>query len=106
MDKHRMTDVDAVMALEDGDGDELEQAKAMQTLVNSGTGWSLQGSYGRAMMDALEAGFVMLGPNPARDYYGNYIPSRHEVKAGTKGSRELVVENHGEEWAAALEELS
>lgn len=99
-----MKDVDAVMLLEDDEADDaLEQAKALQQLINSGTVWSLQGSYGRGAMDALESGFVMLGKEPAHDYYGNRIPSRSEVKDGTKGSRALVVENHGEEWAQALD---
>ena len=30
----------------------------------------------------------MLGETSCRDYYGNYVPSRYEVKAGTKGSKE------------------
>lgn len=99
-----MKDVDAIMALEGDEGMEpLEQAKAMQQLINSGTGWSLQGSYGRAMNDALEAGFCMLGKHPASDYWGNRIPSRDEVQDGTKGSRALVVELHGEDWAKALD---
>lgn len=96
-------ELDAIMALESGEElDALEQAKAMQKLLNAGM-WNLQGSYGRAMMAALEAGDNMLGTEPASDYYGNYIPSRDQVKDGTKGSRSLVVERHGEEWAKALE---
>lgn len=98
-----MQDIDAIMQLEEGEGDDLEQAKALQALINSGTVWGLQGSYGRSAMDALESGFVMLGKNPTSDYYGNRIPSRDEVKEGTKGSRQLVVQEHGEEWAAELE---
>lgn len=99
-------DYEAVMALEgEGDVDELEQAKAMQQLVNSGTGWLLQGSYGRAMNEALDNGFVMLGKQRSRDYWGNTIPSRDDVKPGTKGSRELVAQTHGEEWAQTLEAI-
>jgi hypothetical protein len=82
--------------------DEREEAVAIQRAINSGL-WSLQGSYGRAMMAALEAGICMLGEKPARDYYGNRIPSRDEVKPGTKGSRKLVVDRRGEEWARMLE---
>lgn len=65
--------------------------------------WSLQGSYGRAMMQAIEAGTCMLGHEPAQDYWGNRIPSRTEVEAGTKGSREFVVAARGEDWAVMLE---
>lgn len=98
-----MQDIDAIMQLEDGDGDDLEQAKALQQLINSGTVWKLQGSYGRGASNALEAGFVMLGKHPSADYYGNRVPSRDEVQPGTKGSRQLVVDQHGEDWAVALE---
>jgi len=48
----------------------------------------LQGSYGREAMAMLESGECILGETGHRDYYGNYIPSRHEVQAGTKGSVE------------------
>jgi hypothetical protein len=36
-------------------------------------------------------------------YYGNRIPSRNEVKEGTKGSRGYVVAAMGEDWAKMLE---
>ena len=85
------------------DCDELDYYANMQQLINGGTAWSFQGSYGRSMMDAITAGRCMLGEQPARDYYGNRIPSRHEVKAGTKGSRQYVVEACGEDWAQQLE---
>lgn len=87
------------------EADEMEQAKAMQRAINGGSAWSFQGSYGRAMMEALEAGVAMLGKEPARDYYGNYIPSRDQVKPGSKGSYELVVERMGVEYADELAAL-
>jgi len=71
---------------------------AMQRAINSGL-WGMQGSYGRAMMDAISAGLCMLGHNRASDYYGNTIPSRDDVKAGTKGSYDFVREERGQEWA-------
>lgn len=95
-------DLSDVLALEEGE-DEMEAALAMQRAINSGMAWKLQGSYGRSAMDALESGRNMLGVDGCRDYYGNYVPSRSQVKAGTKGSRELVVEVMGEDYAKALE---
>ena len=96
-------DLDDIRTLEEGeDAGPEEQAMALQRAINNGM-WGLQGSYGRSMMGAIEAGSCMLGTSPAHDYYGNRIPARHEVKAGTKGSREFVVERHGEEWAVMLE---
>jgi len=82
---------------------ELDEAKAMQELINSGMAWQLQGSMGRAAMGAIEEGRCMLGHEGHRDYWGNYVPARGEVKAGTKGSREFVAERVGEEWAAEIE---
>lgn len=80
-----------------------DEALAIQRAINSGSAWSLQGSYGRQMMDFIEAGICMLGESPARDYWGNRIPSRHEVKEGTKGSRQYVAAARGEEWAQFVE---
>jgi len=77
---------------------------SIQRAINSGL-WGLQGSYGRAMMDAIDNGACMLGKEPARDFYGNFIPSRSMVKGGTKGSREFVADSMGEEWASTMEAL-
>lgn len=85
------------------DTDELGYYANMQSLINGGTAWSFQGSYGRTMMEALESGRCMLGENPARDYYGNRIPSRHEVQEGTKGSRQYVADVMGEDWVQHME---
>mgnify|MGYP003338288889 CR=1 FL=1 len=72
---------------------------SIQRAINAGTPWQFQGSYGRAMMDAIDAGRCMLGTSHARDYWGNRIPSRDEVKEGTKGSVEYVRANSGDDWA-------
>jgi hypothetical protein len=76
---------------------------SLQRAINSGSAWSLQGSYGRAMMDALDSGSCMLGPTEARDYWGNHIPSRDQVQAGSKGSRAFVVKHRDEDWAVMLD---
>ncbi len=57
----------------------------LQDLIDAGA-WRFEGSIGRSMMAAIEAGFCVLGPEHAYDYWGNRIPSRHEVQSGTKGS--------------------
>jgi hypothetical protein len=62
----------------------------MQALVDSGDAWRLEGSTGRHAMALIESGFIALGPIGHRDYWGNYVPSRTEVEAGTKGSAEYV----------------
>jgi len=72
----------------DTDQTREEYIEAMQELINSGTAWRLEGSVGRECMSLIEAGECMLGEEGHRDYWGNYVPSRYEVKAGTKGSAE------------------
>ena len=69
-------------------GMELEkEVKFMQKLINSGVVWKLQGCYGRRAMDMIEAGYCVLGKVGHKDAYGNYVPSRTEVKEGSKGSK-------------------
>jgi hypothetical protein len=97
-----MIDLNDVHNIE-GEADSPEEYyMSIQRAINSGSAWSFQGSYGRAMMDAIRAGKCMLGPMSADDYYGNYIPSRAQVKAGTEGSMEFVVKHSGAEWAAMM----
>lgn len=93
---------DDVMAIENQEGEQAEYYAAIQRQINAGN-WSLQGSFGRTMMGAIEGGYCMLGTKPARDYWGNRIPSRSEVQEGTKGSRGWVVNAMGEDWAAEME---
>lgn len=89
------------------DATALEQFQSLQRAINSGSAWSMQGSYGRAMMGALDAGNCLLGRNAARDYYyGNRIPGRDEVEAGTKGSYDFVVAHRGAEWAGIMRDLT
>jgi len=87
-----------INAIEGEHADELAYYSAIQRAINSGSAWSFQGSYGRTMMDALKGGYCMLGTASASDYYGNRIPSRDEVKAGTFGSADYVLEHQGVEW--------
>lgn len=82
-----------------------EVADALQRAINSLSAWRLQGSYGRSMMAAIEAGECCLGKEPTTDYWGNRIPSRSEVKAGTKGSIEFVRDRMGDDWADRIEAI-
>ena len=66
----------------------------MQDLINTGTAWKLEGSVGRSAMALIESGECMLGEEGHRDYRGNYVPSRHEVEAGSKGSPEYCKGAH------------
>ena len=62
-----------------------------QQLIDSGMAWRLEGHVGRECMRAIEQGFAVLGPEAHRDFYGNRVPSRHEVVPGTKGSVEYAL---------------
>lgn len=96
----------SVAIIENPDLDnEIEYYTELQKAINSGVAWSFQGSYGRAMMDAIASGYCLLGKAPARDYWGNRIPSRDEVQEGTKGSYQFVVDRFGEEWADLLAQV-
>jgi hypothetical protein len=49
--------IDKIIAYENGDLDETETIELFQGLIDSGTAWSLQGSYGRTAMALIEAGY-------------------------------------------------
>jgi hypothetical protein len=101
-----MFDLNDIEVIEgDAEVSELEYYASIQRAINSGTAWSFQGSYGRAMMDAIESGYCLLGKAGARDYYGNYIPSRDEVMEGTKGSISYVQDRMGEDWLFEMENV-
>lgn len=97
-----------VMMIEGAAGHEAADAReyyaAIQRQINAGE-WSLQGSHGRTMMRAIEDGRCLLGKKRARDYWGNLIPARDDVMDGTKGSKEYVANEHGDDWADYMEAL-
>jgi len=76
-----------------------DEFTALQALINSGNAWRLEGSIGRAAMDAISAGKCLCGHVGHYDYWGNYVPARNEVKDGTKGSVGFVQEQSGDDWA-------
>ena len=76
--------------LYDEDATEDEMVAGYQDLINNGTAWRLEGSVGRTAMALIESGHCILGETGHRDYWGNYVPARDEVQAGTKGSPEYA----------------
>jgi len=62
-----------------------------QDMVNNGSIWSSQGSTGRFFMDLLNTGVLILPKKATYDYYGNRIPSRDDLKQGTKGTFQNAV---------------
>lgn len=76
----------------DEDATEEETIAGYQELINSGQAWQLEGTVGRTAMGLIEEGKCMLGEQSFTDAYGNHVPSRTEVRVGTKGSKEYVEE--------------
>lgn len=58
----------------------------IQAMINDGSCWKLEGSTGRLAMLCLENGVCMLPLESRRDFYGSRVPSRNELKKGTKGT--------------------
>ena len=67
-----------------------EVVAGYQELIDNGMAWRLEGHVGRTAMAFIESGDCILGEVGYRDYYGNYVPARDEVKPGTKGSVEYA----------------
>jgi hypothetical protein len=64
----------------------------MQRLINNGSVWLMEGSMGREASRLLECGACMLPTKAFRDFYGNKVPSRYELKSGSKGTYANSVE--------------
>jgi len=99
-----LNDIDNIEGA-DNDCSELEYYASLQKAINSGSAWSFQGSYGLAMMAAIEAGACLLGRDSARDYFGNRIPSRDAVAPGSKGSFDYVADRMGDSYAQTIESI-
>lgn len=58
----------------------------MQEMINSGDAWKMEGSVGREASALLGSGACMLPKVHKYDAYGNRVPSRDDLKPGTKGT--------------------
>ena len=76
--------VNDIIDYEDGEQDQEDTVAMFQDMINDGSVWRLQGSYGRTAMDMIRAGLCVLGEEGHRDYWGNYVPrvgGRYEISA-------------------------
>lgn len=96
--------LDDILTLQDSESSDELRYESIQRMINAGQ-WGFEGSVGRTMMDAIDNGCCMLGKDRARDYYGNFIPSRDDVVEGTKGSYQFVVDRMGRDWADRMAAL-
>jgi len=69
-----------------------QEIKKAQGLINSGMAWKPEGSIGQYCMSMIKAGYCTQGTKGHNDAYGNYVPSRYEVKQGTKGSPDYIIQ--------------
>jgi hypothetical protein len=69
----------------------------IQAMINSGDCWKLEGSVGRYASNLLDVGVCMLPKKHMKDYYGNRVPSRDDLKSGTKGTY-LNSKNFWSDW--------
>jgi len=84
----------------------FEYYAALQRQINNGSVWHMQGSMGRAAMDAIKAGYCVCGTTGCQDYWGNHVPSRSQLQSGTKGTKEFVAKHRGEQWAEDIDSIT
>ena len=58
----------------------------IQDLINSGLVWKMEGSFGREARALLGSGACMLPTKVHYNSYGNEVPNRGDLKAGTEGT--------------------
>jgi len=54
------TNINAIIAYESGELDDIETVRLFQDLVNTGAAWQLQGSYGRMAAYLISTGQVLV----------------------------------------------
>lgn len=63
-----------------------DTAEMFQRMIDSGTVWQLHSAWGRQARDLIDSGWCVLSDHETRDYYGNGIPSRHQLQEGAPGT--------------------
>jgi hypothetical protein len=68
------------ISYEEGKMSSEKERKFFQKMVNDGSVWSLQGSYGRRAKDLLDAGEIDYPKKKTYDAYGNPIPTQADIR--------------------------
>ena len=63
-----MVSIDKIMEYENGEMDNEEAINFFQELINDGTAWTLQGSYGRMAAELIKSGACTLPAGEAVKY--------------------------------------
>lgn len=71
--------VGQIMAYESGELSDAGVIEMFQSMIDDGSVWSLQGSYGRMAADLIAAGHCQRAEVRHKDYYGHTLPSRYDV---------------------------
>lgn len=83
---------------------EMYGVRSLQSSIEEGTCWHLEGSYGRLAMRCLKLGVCFLPDVQKKDAYGNIVPARSMVEPCTTGTLENAerfwsnLEPEQEEW--------
>ena len=72
----------------------------LQSMIDTGQAWLMEGHSGRMAMQALKDGVCILPKTASQDYWGNVIPSIDMVSPGSTGSLENAVEY----WETVIED--
>lgn len=78
---------------------------SMQSLIDTGAAWRLEGSIGRAAMGALASGECVLPAVAHRDYWGTTVPARGELEPGSIGTIDYANRCRAERGDPLLAEL-
>jgi len=77
-----MPNIDNIIAFENGELSQEDTVKMFQEMIDDGSVWGLQGSYGRNATALIQSGLCHHAKIRHKDYYGNIIPSQADVDAG------------------------
>ncbi len=72
--------------LETATDEEVYDIETVQKRINDGSVWHLEGAEGREASRLLKAGLCELGYKRHKDFWGNVVPSRFDLKPGTMGA--------------------
>ena len=85
---------------------DFPEIEKMQDWIDKGYVWSFEGSVGRAAHRGLQCGMYFLPNQSFRNPYGQYIPSREEIRIGTEGSLDNAYDFYNDDqnlWELEME---